>query len=673
MLAASSTLNLHPEFPMKRLTPTALLCIGALLLGFPTAQGKGFGERRTVLDDRKIGTFENAPPMPAPVNLALIGRSKVRVFLRVRGLQKEPATFILRGEPEHGTAKLLPQISREWAEVEYTPPQGREITSDSFKFVVSNSRGTSSESIAVISIKDIGPRLETPHHLNFGILQTGQSREMPLEIRNSGDTVAAGSLSVSGEWAFADGFQNYELEPGQTATFPLRLAPKSTGSQEGEIRFSSDPTRSVFLLAKVEDWIEATPDPILLRTTQSPMRSATLILTNQTNFREWIQIESEPALAHPYGVWIESKQTILVPITTASPTPVEQVGKITLRGSQGRHRFLLWRTSALGPALGGLSGIQRIWVNAQGKSLTVWNEGGRAGKWMVQTSDPFKLSLPNESPTNAAEFTLAPGETLTLSVTAPTKPLPKQDGTLQIRTLRHPLLGGGTTQSIVLTVRKPSLPNPIKDSAAASPPAPQRGNPAVSLRDLAAPISTPSSLQEAPYFPPSILDPKRKKDSTETPSLDPNILKNIRNAFMPGMLANNIFVSHLTSHSVRLTIPPPKNIPLEQISVLTRSSEITAANQLRTVWTPLKGLTTKMSRLGQVVLDLEGLPTDSTVGILISGPLMEGGRRVVLNQFDLKTPAQPFWLSPQRPWFWIAGAFFGFVALQRFRNRRFRR
>ncbi len=652
---------------MKYLTPTALLCIGALLFGFPAVQGKGLGERRTVLDDRKIGTFENAPPMPAPVKLALVGRSKVRVFLRVRGLQKEPATFILRGEPEHGTAKLLPQISREWAEVEYTPPQEREITSDSFKFVVSNSRGTSSESIAVISIKDIGPRLETPHHLNFGILQTGQSREMPLEIRNSGDTVAAGSLSVTGEWSFAEGSQTYEIEPGQTATFPLLFSPKSTGSMEGEIRFSSGTTRSVFLLAKVEDWIEATPDPILLRVTHPPMRAATLILTNQTDLREWIQFESEPALAHPYGVWIESRQTILVPITTASLTPVEQIGKLTLRGSQNRHRFLLWRTSALGPALGGLSNLQRIWVAAHGKALTVWNEGGRTGKWTVQTSDPFKFSLPNESPSNAAEFTLAPGEALSLHVTAPTKPLPKQDGTLQI----HPLLGGGTTQSIKLTVRKPLLPDPFRESSPAS--TPQRGTAAVSLKDLAAPTPNPSPLPEAPYFPPSILDRKRKKDSTTAPSLDLNILKNIRNAFMPGIVANNIFVSHLTAHSVRLTIPPPSDVSPNQISALIRSSEITANEQIKMVWTPLKDLTIKTTKLGQVVLDLDGLTPDSTVGILIAGPSLEGGRRVVLNQLDLKTPAQVFWLSPHRPWVWILGAFVGFVALQSFRNRRFRR
>ena len=91
------------------------------------------------------------------------------------------------------------------------------------------------------------------------------------------------------------------------------------------------------------------------------------------------------------------------------------------------------------------------------------------------------------------------------------------------------------------------------------------------------------------------------------------------------------------------------------------------------VWTPLKDLTIKTTKLGQVVLDLDGLTPDSTVGILIAGPSLEGGRRVVLNQLDLKTPAQVFWLSPHRPWVWILGAFVGFVALQSFRNRRFRR
>ncbi|RFC45475.1 MAG: hypothetical protein DVB28_000531 [Verrucomicrobia bacterium] len=643
-----------------------------------------------------MGTFETAPPLPAPVNLVLVGRSSVRIFLRVRGLQKEPATFILRGEPEHGTTKLLPQISREWAEVEYTPPQDHEITSDSFRFVVSNSKGTSSESIATISIKDIGPRLEIPHHLNFGLLQTGQTREIPLEIRNSGDTVASGTLSFTGEWSITGGSLSYKIAPGESAVFPILLTPKSTGSIEGEIRFSSGTKRSIFLLAKIEDWIHATPDPLFLRTSLKSPSVSELLITNQTALREWIQIESEPPLSHPYGVCLEPAQTLRVPVECSNRTPLEQVGKIILRGSANRSRVLLWRAAPLGPDLGGVAGLHSLVVTGAGKTFNLWNQGGRSGKWELQASDPFKFTLPKSAPTNTAQITLEPGEAVQVNVTAPTKPPPKKDGSLQIRAIQQPLISSNTLHSIVLTIRKPSptarLKEPLPETAPVPSPSPHAPparptaspKPATSpptplasasrkLKDLAAPPPEKTPVPAKPYFPPAILERTKKAAPAEEVPLNPSILKTIQEAFMPGMLLNNIFVSHLTPHSVRLTIPPQKNVAPEQIAVLIRSTEMSPEAQLRTRWKPLPNLKVKKNEAGQFVLYLKGLPPNSPVGLLISGPPFEGGRRVIISQFDLNTPLEPSWLSPKRPWFWSLAATLGILLTLLFRGRRYRR
>ena len=641
---------------MKRLTPNFLFCVVALLFGIFLAAQYAYGAPGITLNERKLATFENAPPIPAPVKLILTSRSPVRVILRVKGLQKEPVTFYLREDPEHGTAKILPQVSREWAELEYTPTQDRRFTTDSFKFVVSNSSGTSSESIAEVTIKDIGPRLELPHHLDFGLLQTGESRELPVTIRNTGDIAASGTISLTGDWFLSKSPPKYDLEPGQSMLITIGLAPKRTGVLEGEMQFSSGSSQSLFLMAKVEDWVHARPDPLLLRIQNQHQRSTRLLLSNETEIRQWVRIESEPQLSHPYSVWIAPRQTLEVPLLCDDKTPAEQNGKLILHGSDGRRRILLWRTAAFGPSLGGIE-LGKTLVLAAGanhrleKRLEVWNQGGRGGRWELRASEPYKFQLPHQSETNKAFIDLAPGESTELLVTLPGKMPARFDGVLEARLIRPAPLSGPETHAVALTTKKVLTaldPEEKKPS-----------------QTTATPKETTSKKE-----PPSRLGPVLP-DNDDAPGqlLDASVVKTIM-GLRPGA-ENGIGVSQITPTSARITVSAPSNIPLQTLEVSSGIGADTPSG-FEIVWEPLKKVKMSADAAGNLILDIRGLTPNSPNLIRITTPPNRGGVPSFYRQCQVPTLPEPHWLSPRRPYFWAVAVLLCFTAHQRTQQRRFR-
>ncbi len=627
----------------------------------------------SVFNDRKSTLFESAPPIPAAVRQLLTSREPVRIFLRVSGFQTEPATFVLRDEPEHGSVRLLPQLSHEWAEVEYTPPKDRSVTSDSFKFAASNSKGTSSEATVQIQIKDIGPRLEVPQILDFGRLRVGQSSQAALALRNTGDEVAIGTLSVSGAWTLEESSPNYQLVPGQSQTFHLRLTPLSAGNLEGQVKFGSTPSRTTYLLAKVEEWIGAGPDPLELRLREDRSRATELILCNESGVTETVFLQSEPPLEHPFMVRIPPAQSFAIPINYRTQVPNEQVGKLILSSGDNRRRVLLWRVPPLGPVLGGLDSVNSIVVSSGGKRLPLWNEGGRTGKWVLQTSGPFKISAPTKTATNHLEITLAPGERLQPVLTFPGKMQAIAPGTLSVHQARHPLLAPGTLKSIVLTARRPQdivsaeprVPSPI--------PAPEGLPTQVPVRPrmpTVVPSQTPIPPPEPVAFVPSAILPanNRSKSATESPSA--GTIQSIKNAFLPGVLLNGLTITDVTHHSAKLTFPAPKGIRPEQINAQLRDTEAASDGQLQSLWRDLPHTSHSTGADGKIVLLLEGLPPESTVAIRLLGPPLGSGR-IALHQSDITTHSAPAWFSPKRPWIWALGSGAGLILVLGRTRRRF--
>lgn len=680
---------------MKRATPPLPLCLwGAFYIVLSSFVCPGYAAPSINLSDRKIIVFENAPPIPAPVRITLNSREKVRIILKVKGLQRESATFMLRSEPEFGQANLLPQVSLEWAEIEYTPPQNPKFTTDTFKFAVSNSKGTSSDSIAEIAIRDVGPRLEAPRKLDFGVLQTGDSRTKRLEIRNTGDVVAEGTLAVTGEWLVAGGSSKYSIQPGQSSAFEIFIAPKSTGTLEGEIKFSTASTQSVLLMAKAEDWVHAKPDPLFLRIQKSGERSAKLTLTNETELRQWVQIESEHELTHPYAVWLEPKRTTQISVTSTTNIPSEQVGKLILSGTQNQQRLMLWHTATFGPSLGGVQNGSPLLLNPRGDKrhdarLVLWNQGGRPGRWSIQASAPYESSTntvdlkPGESTEIQVSLTHKPTAkqdfiykgTLFNGANATSKPLVEKDGSLEIQLVRPAMLEAPQAYSLRLTTKK------------TSPPEPKEAIPAQTLRKKTpqpAAQTASAALPDTPNFPLLNL-PAAEQNKPPSSGLDADVVKAILQRAQPGT-ESGIEIRDVTAHSVQLAfLPAPLRLNHADLEVSTLFMDDSAAN-FGQVWKPVAKKRTKVEfknvtvkkegkdtavTLEYILVDIEGLPANSLNMIRIAAPLSLDGDSIFVRRCDVQTLPAPPWLSPSRPYLWILGSLISLSAYISFRRRRF--
>lgn len=605
--------------------------------------------------ERKLVTFETAPPMPAPVRLVLSSRLPVRVILRVQGFQTEPVTFLLREVPKHGSIWMAPQVSGEWAEVTYTPPQDRSIASDSFKFAVSNSKSTSSESTAIIQFQDVGPRLDFPPSMEFGKLRVGQSFQRSIEIKNTGDLAAAGSISIVGPWHLNPPGKEYLIEPGNSLTFQLVFQPQAAGSFEGSLHLSSSPAQSVYLSGKAEDWIDAWPDPLVLRTEADQTRQANLNLINPTEKPTSIRLESFPAIEHERSISLKPGEQTTLPVVFRRQSPVENSGKLVLTSEDGRERVLLWRTQSMPPALGGLDGIESLVIPRTGKTVRVWNEGGRPGRWSLQASAPFKLQGPDKTSTNELEVILAPGEARELLLIPESKATTTK-GTFKVASVRHQMFPATVLKTIELSTTLTRLPQ----RTAYARPLPE---PEAASKSFAEAMRRPPSRAEFPdppkagaYTPPAILpkSPSKGPPSEDVKASTADAMRRLNAAFLPAVFLNGLSVSDITHNSVKFSFEPPKGLGDQPITVKRQTLELNENGQIQARWDDVKSVLQSKDASGKIVLSIAGLPSASSTQLRLLGPPMENGRRAALHESTVYTLPAPGLLSPSRPWIWLS-------------------
>ncbi len=604
--------------------------------------------------ERKLGTFETAPPIPAPVRLLLTSRSPVRIILRVQGYQTEPVTFLLREVPKHGSIWMAPQISGEWAEVTYTPPQDRAILRDSFKFAVSNSKSTSSESIAVIQFQDIGPRLEFPPSLEFGQVRVGQSFQRAVEIKNTGDLTASGSLSVVGSWVVNPPTADYNIEPGKSLTLQLVFQPQAAGSCEGSLMLGSNLSQNIYLTGKAEDWIEAWPDPLILRLDGDQVRRAELNLVNPTDKDTTIRIQSFPEIEHERSIPLKPGEKWTISMAFKGQSPLENSGKLVLTSEDNRERVLLWRTQALAPLLGGLEGLDALVIPRTGKTLRVWNEGGRPGRWSLQAPAPFKLQLPEKTPANELEITLAPGDSVEIKLLPDLKTAAPK-GTFTVASVRHQLFPA----TVIKTIGLSTVPNRLPQRITISRPIPgQQTGPKTFLeairsaptkRDFLPPSSNALSSPDAILAQP----PQRPSPSAAAQKSTAETMSLLNAAFLPAVFLNGLVVSDNTHHSVKLTFDPPPALADQPITAQKQTLQLNEKGQIQARWVDLKTVPQPKDSSGKTVVLVDGLPPESATQLRLLGPPLGNGRRPALHESTVYTRAEPGLLSPSRPWIWL--------------------
>ncbi len=342
------------------------------------------------------------PPVMASLDVKVEGRLPMRIVLRTSSLQRSPVKFVFRGEPEFGRVRLLKQLTTDSVEVEYVPPADRSIVTDSFLFAGANSQGFSSDCRARIQIIDLGPRLAVPLALDFAATQVGQSAQLPLEVRNSGDQPAEGEISVSVPWEIEEGKDHYSLAPGEKKTVVVLFKPSRAGWAQGNVSFSGGASATVQVRAEAMDWVEVAKDPFAFLWGDTMQQTAELVLSNSGIKPLELTLQASPPLEHEASIRIEAGTSRLVPVRWRGDRVSGGWGTLLLSSANGMRRVVVWSLDAilsgLGPAfiLNGEPGLASA-------RRTFTNTGGRSGSWTFRCTPPFYLSDAEHVPKDVPE------------------------------------------------------------------------------------------------------------------------------------------------------------------------------------------------------------------------------------------------------------------------------
>jgi hypothetical protein len=391
-----------PFSSMNQPSAVALLlfCLCGLLGGVPSASAKPVIPKE-------------GPPVLVPLDLKLEGRVPMRITLKAKGVQRFPVKFLLRGEPEFGQVRLLKQLSRDSAEVEYVPPADRSIKADSFRFAGSSEQGFASDCVVRIQIVNEGPRLVVAKSLDFAETRVGKSTRGSLEIRNAGDETGSGQITVPAPWELEQGADRYSLAPGEQKAIGVWFKPTKAGwglgelrmvregSQLGEQTVAETVERTVELRARALDWVEVAHDPIVFEWSDSHTQQASLVLLNPDKEPLDLTLGAKPALEHEPKVTLESGATLTIPLRWRGDLVPNGWGTLLLTSNSGMQRVVVWHLDAI------LSGFGADFVlsgdaGSASLSRTFTNTGGRSGSWKFRCTPPFYVGdaahLPKVAP-----------------------------------------------------------------------------------------------------------------------------------------------------------------------------------------------------------------------------------------------------------------------------------
>lgn len=353
------------------------VCLGTLFIG------ASFALAKPVLP-------KDGPPVLMPVDIRVEGRTPALIVLRARGFQRESVRFVLRGQPEHGRARLVRQLSADAVEVEYIPPADLRIVADTFLFAGSNAQGFSGDSRVRIQIVDKGVVLSVPQTVDFTAVTVGHSSRMPLEVLNSGDQSGRLKVQVSPPWELEEGELILSLTPGERRTIGVLYKPSKVGWSLGELRFSGAASAVVQLRAEANDWVEVAQDPVILRWGDSLEQSAELVLSNRGSDALELNLQTTPGLQHEPQVRIEAGASLGVPLRWRGNAVSEGKGTLTLLSKGGMRRVVFWSLDSILSGLGSpfvLTG-EPVPFEAQ---RTLTNVGGQTGVWTFRCTPPFYL------------------------------------------------------------------------------------------------------------------------------------------------------------------------------------------------------------------------------------------------------------------------------------------
>ncbi len=161
----------------------------------------------------------------------------------VRGvvMPRDTAEVQIRKGPAHGTLEGPRKVGHDTSLFLYRHNGSRHRASDRVEFKIKTSPMNAWSPVsATIAILEPPNRLEiSPGTLDFGEVPIGDTRTLPLQIRNGGGGILTGTLVAGSPWSF-EGPAGFELAEGRAAELRVVFTPDGPGTREGRIELETN-------------------------------------------------------------------------------------------------------------------------------------------------------------------------------------------------------------------------------------------------------------------------------------------------------------------------------------------------------------------------------------------------------------------------------------------------
>jgi hypothetical protein len=304
--------------------------------------------------------------------------------------------------------------------------------------------------------------------LNFGSVATGAEKSLTLTVSNEGNAALNGEATIDGPFAIETG-GNYAVQPGESEDIVINFVPEVAGAATGTLTLTGGGGATVSLTGTGVDpassaLLEVSLEPIDFGDVSiNGTTTLTLVLSNAGG----VALSGEASTAAPFSVQSGGTYTIAPDeehtLTLAfTPTVLgDATGTLTLTGGGGATIALsgtgaeasntpVIQVSTTSISFGGVTP-----GSTATRQLEVSNIGGAPLTGTASTSEPFSV-------TDGGSYTIAPGQSATLTLEFAPDELGEASGTLTLTG------GGGQTVALSGTGSEGEEPGKNPASCAAS-------------------------------------------------------------------------------------------------------------------------------------------------------------------------------------------------------------
>jgi hypothetical protein len=260
------------------------------------------------------------PPMPESIGVVAYIGTKTEIDLRVAGRIQEPLKILIRKKPRSGTLSDPVRINQNTFRVVYSAPVGAFEGEDFFAYAAQSVDSPVSHSAQVqISIKQRPAQLEFPSSLDFGIVPVGDTREMQVDVRNSGGKTVHFSPTLSQPWGLVDPAP-ISISGGETKKIRIAFSPVSSGVFADKCTIDADSKGAISLRGASENPLQWPAEAILFTSKKRDNPEASVLFTNLTDAPRNLLFQWPDFLHAPSHITIDAGSSMEIPIhLKASP------------------------------------------------------------------------------------------------------------------------------------------------------------------------------------------------------------------------------------------------------------------------------------------------------------------------------------------------------------------